>query len=143
MIKIAQVGLITVSTERNGPSVHTAILDELIIITNYSVQKISPPKENKKTFQPITDIPELHNCNPIVTLMYHSWINIKESILEGDAFSTFVNLLLSNDTFRKSFLVKMMHKSSALDCGKMVLPCMKVRVVMPKKCEIGYKSYVN
>ena len=140
MNKVAQVGLMTVSSEQNWPAVHTAILDELIIITNYSVQHISPPKENKKPFQPISDIPELHSCKPNITVLYHSWINIKESIFEGDAFSSLVNLLISNDTFRKSFLVKMMHQSSGLNCGKMVLPCMKVRVVMPKKDKIGYQS---
>ena len=72
MNKVAQVGLMTVSSERNWPTVHTAILDELIIITNYSVQHISPPKENKKPFQPISDIPELQGCKPNIKVLYHS-----------------------------------------------------------------------
>jgi hypothetical protein len=140
MNKIAKVGIITVSTERHWPSVHTTILDELIVVTNSAVQQICLSKENQEYFQAISEIPELHSCTPKVKVLYHSWINIKESILEGDTFSTLVHLLLSNETFRKSFLVEMRHHSSALNCGKVALPCMKVRVVMPKKSEIGYKS---
>ena len=140
MTNIASVGILTIDTSPNSASNTDDNLDELLIITNCSLQQICHPKETSNKFHALTDISELQKCKPKPPELYYAWNNIKESILDGNTFSTLANLLLSNDAYRKSFLAQMIYQSPSLNCGTEVLPCMKVRLIMPKKSQIGYKS---
>jgi len=139
MTETAEVGLITVCTASVQTCRNPAILDELFLITNDSLQQIYLQNEDTH-FHAISEITELQSCKLKATELYQLWINVKESVLEGNAFSTLVYPLQSNVKYRDSFLVQLRYHSSALTYGKMAIPCMKIKVVMPKKSDIAYKS---
>ena len=116
MTNIVRVGILTINTSPNSASNIDDNLDELHIITNCSLQQICHPKETSNKFHSLTDITELQKCKPKFPELYYSWTNTKESILDGNTFSTLANLLLSNDVYRKSFLAQMIYLSPSLNC---------------------------
>ena len=136
MMEGNKVSLITVNTKDSKcNSFALEMLDELLLVTCQSVIKLNLPVE--QIYLKLSIIKELEKVKHEVLALDHSFrINSEYAItLHGNAFSALV-YLLQNNTFRNGFLVQMSIQSSQ----EASLPCMNVRLIMPEKSSVGYRS---
>lgn len=111
--------------------------ERIIFVNNESLHEVQPPYHDTtyisdNTSQ--TSVLEIASISPndIYQLKNgdHSFMT-----LDGKVFSAFIYLLTINDRFRMSYISKNSHELKSIN-----LSFMKVKLVMPEKCEIGYNS---
>ena len=117
-------------------------LEKLIVVTSHSLDEICLSSDDPCLPEPVT------NLEPILQQPSNSPKNISLlnndqhtcMTLSGNVFSALIYLLSVNNTFRNSFLLKTYtsNKHSVNKSGKLAV--IKVNLVMPERCEVGYKS---
>ena len=112
-------------------------LEDFILVTSDFVHEKRLLQNNPQCQVPIyrdSDISKLINLNVINEL--HDTYRI---IFDGRVFSALIYLLTVNANFRNAFLLKINNPIDNFQ-KSVNISYVKARLVMPEKCEIGYKS---
>ena len=134
-MKEAHVCLITASIQDSSlPLFDWRNPDCILAVTKESAQEICRPYEESKYLLDLLEGQEpqssKHPADP--TAKY-------SVVLMANAFSALTYLILVNDTFRNSFLVQMSHHKPSI-CGKAAVSYLRIKLIMPEKTELVYKS---
>jgi len=106
--------------------------ERIIFVNNESLHEVQPPYHDITFISDNTSQTSVLEPNDIHQLKNsdHSFMT-----LDGKVFSALIYLLTTNDRFRMSYISQSRHKLKSINLSNM-----KVKLVMPEKCEIGYNS---
>ena len=131
------VCIISLDKEDSNPSPNKENLEKYIIVTSHYLHKITPYNDETNIPEPVT------NLDPILQNAYDSLPHNDTftcMTLNGNVFSALIYLLSVNNTFRNSFLFKTYSSNKHNAYRSATLTYIKVRLVMPERCQLGYKS---
>ena len=111
--------------------------ERIILVNNESLHELQPPYHDTICISDNTSRTNILENASISPKDIYQHVNGDHFfiILDGKVFSAFIYLLTINDRFRMSYISKNRHKLKSINPSYM-----KVKLVMPEKCEIGYNS---